>query len=83
MPLAPLLSGKHQLPLTAPMVQPIRLAMGAASWAEVTLEIGLALATIALLVALSARTSRGGVMRTRGKVSINEAWGTSAPRQTS
>jgi ABC-2 type transport system permease protein len=70
------------LPLTAPMVQPIRLAMGAASWTEVTLAIGLALATIALLVPLSARIYRGGVLRTRGNISFKEAWGTSTPSKT-
>jgi ABC-2 type transport system permease protein len=80
-PTSPVATVAGLLPLTAPMVQPIRLAMGAASWAEVTIAIVLALTTIALLVPISARIYRGGVLRTRGNVSFKEAWGTSARRE--
>lgn len=61
-------------PLTDPIVQPVLLAMGVSSWVQVILAILLALAVIATLLPLSARIYRGGVLRTRGKVSFREAW---------
>jgi ABC-type Na+ efflux pump permease subunit len=54
------------LPLTAPIVQPILLAVGATSWVQVLLAIVLALTAIAVMVPLSARIYRGGVLRTHG-----------------
>jgi ABC-2 type transport system permease protein len=80
-PSSPVATIAGVLPLTAPMVQPILYAMGTTSWAEAALAIGLALATIGLMVPLSARIYRGGVLRTRGRVSYKEAWGTSARRE--
>lgn len=62
------------VPLTAPIVQPILLAVGAASWPEVALAITLALATIAILLPLAARIYRNSVLRTSGRVSVREAW---------
>jgi ABC-2 type transport system permease protein len=64
------------LPLTAPIVQPILFALGASSWWEPLLAIALALAAIAIMIPVSARIYRGGVLRTRGRVSFREAWGT-------
>jgi len=61
-------------PLTAPIVQPVLLAMGVSSWVQVTLAILFALAVIAALLPISARIYRGGVLRTRGRVSFREAW---------
>jgi ABC-2 type transport system permease protein len=63
-------------PLTAPIVQPILFALGATTWWEPLLAIALALAAIAIMIPVSARIYRGGVLRTRGKVSFREAWGT-------
>jgi len=62
-------------PLTAPIVQPILYALGVASWVEVVLAIGLAIAAILVMVPVAARIYRGGVLRTRGRVSFREAWG--------
>lgn len=62
------------LPLTAPIVQPLLFAAGTASWIEVALAVVAAVAMIALMVPLAARIYRGGVLRTRGKVSYREAW---------
>jgi ABC-2 type transport system permease protein len=63
------------LPFTAPMVQPILFAMGASSAVEVVTAIVLAMGSIAVAVPLAARIYRGGVLRTRGRVSFREAWG--------
>jgi ABC-2 type transport system permease protein len=60
-------------PLTAPMVQPVLYAMGAASWLQMALAIGLALATIALLLPLAARVYRRGVLHTRGRIALRDA----------
>ena len=66
------------VPLTAPIVQPLLLAVGATSWLRAIAAIVLALAAIALLLPVSARIYRGGVLRTRGRVSYREAWRPSA-----
>ena len=54
--------------------------VGATSWVEVVLAILLAIATIAVMIPLAGRIYRGGVLRTRGRVSFREAWGTSRTR---
>jgi ABC-2 type transport system permease protein len=61
-------------PLTAPIVQPILFALGGTSWWEPLLAIALALAAIAIMIPVSARIYRGGVLRTRGRVTFREAW---------
>lgn len=62
------------VPLTAPIVQPILFAVGAASWWEALLAILLAVAAIVVMLPVSARVYRGGILRTRGRVSFREAW---------
>jgi ABC-2 type transport system permease protein len=56
-------------------VQPILFALGASTWWEPLLAVVLALAAIAIMIPVSARIYRGGVLRTRGRVSFREAWG--------
>jgi ABC-2 type transport system permease protein len=68
------------VPFTAPIVQPILLAVGQTTWWEVTLAIVLAVATIALLLPLTARLYRGGVLRTGSRVSFKDAWASSRDR---
>lgn len=65
------------VPLTAPIVQPILFAVGATTWWESLLAVGLALGAIVVMIPISARIYRGGILRTRGRVSFREAWGTS------
>lgn len=62
-------------PLTAPIVQPILLAVGQASWVQIVVAVALALASIALLLPLAARVYRNSALRTSGRVSIRQAWG--------
>ena len=62
------------VPFTAPIVQPVLLAMGVSSWLQITVAVVLALATIAVLLPVSARIYRGGVLRTSGRVSFRDAW---------
>ena len=63
------------VPLTAPLIQPIRVAAEAAGPIEITVAVGLGLATVALLVPLVARLYAGGVLRTRARVRLRDAWG--------
>ena len=60
------------VPFTAPIVQPALVAAGAVGWGETVVSLGIAVATIALLVPLTARIYRGGLLRT-AKVSLREA----------
>lgn len=63
------------LPLTAPIVQPILLAVGQASWPQVVLAVALALTSIALLLPVAARIYRNSALRTSGRVAIRDALG--------
>lgn len=63
------------VPLTAPIVQPILYALGATSWFEMLIAFLVAVAAILLMVPVAARIYRGGVLRTRGRVSFRDAWG--------
>ena len=60
------------VPFTAPIVQPALVAAGAVGWGETAVSLAIAVATIALLVPLTARIYRGGLLRT-AKVSLREA----------
>lgn len=62
------------VPLTAPMVQPVRLATGVSSGWEAALSAVLTLATIAVLVPVAARLYAGGVLHTRASISPWRAW---------
>lgn len=63
------------IPLTAPIVQPILFALGVASWWQTLLALTLAIGAIAVMLPISARIYRGGVLRTRGRVAFRDAWG--------
>ncbi len=69
------------VPLTAPLVQPIRGAAGLGSPLEVLAGVALALAALGLLLPLVARVYAGAVLRTRGRLSLREAYrsGSDAP----
>lgn len=60
------------VPFVAPIVQPGLVAAGVVGWSETLLSLAVALATLALLVPLTARVYRGGVLRT-ARVSVREA----------
>lgn len=68
------------VPLTAPIVQPILFAVGQSDWPQVLLAVTLAIVFIALLLPLAARFYRNSVLRTSGRVSLREAWGSAAAR---
>lgn len=69
------------VPLTAPMVQPVRLGAGVGPVWEPALAAALTLATVAVLVPIAARLYAGGVLNTRTKVSLRRAWTSVERRQ--
>jgi ABC-2 type transport system permease protein len=62
------------VPLSAPMVMPVRWAMGAAAWWELVLAAGLLVVTTVLLVNLAARIYQGAILSIGPKVRIRDAW---------
>jgi ABC-2 type transport system permease protein len=62
------------VPVSAPLIMPARIALGAASVPEVLAAVALTVACIALLVPLGGRLYAGAVLRTGGKVRLREAW---------
>ncbi|HEY5685272.1 MAG TPA: ABC transporter permease [Acidimicrobiia bacterium] len=62
------------LPISAPMVMPVRFAMQAASWWEMALAAGLLVVTTWLLVNLAARIYRGAILSIGAKVRLRDAW---------
>ena len=67
------------VPLTAPLIQPIRVAAEAAAPLEIVVSVALGIATVVALVPLVARLYAGGVLRTRTRVRLREAWGQRSP----
>ena len=55
------------------VVGPMRLAMGSVPLWQTLLSLGLALATVPLLVAVAGRIDRNGVVRTGARVGLREA----------
>lgn len=60
------------VPFTAPIVQPALVAAGAVGWGGTLVSLAIAAATLGVLVPLTARIYRGGLLRT-AKVSMREA----------
>jgi ABC-2 type transport system permease protein len=65
------------LPPVAPMVVPLRAALGAIDLWEIVLSVGLMVATIWLLFVVGARVYSGAVLRTGAKIGLRDAWRTS------
>lgn len=62
------------LPPAAPMVVPLRVALGAIEPWEIVVSIGLMLAAIWLLFALGGRVYTGAVLQTGGRIKLRDAW---------
>jgi ABC-2 type transport system permease protein len=62
------------VPVTAPLVMPIRLARGQVAPWETMLALVLTVATIYALVRLAGRVYAGGLLRTGAKVRLRDAW---------
>jgi ABC-2 type transport system permease protein len=62
------------LPPSAPMVVPLRTALGAIEPLEVILSMVLMLATIYVLFVIGARVYSGAVLQTGGRIKLRDAW---------
>jgi ABC-2 type transport system permease protein len=62
------------LPPSAPMVVPLRTALGAIEPWEVILSMALMIATIYVLFVVGARVYSGAVLQTGGRIKLRDAW---------
>jgi ABC-2 type transport system permease protein len=62
------------IPLFAPTLMPMRIAMGGVPIWESVLAVALAVATIPLLIAVSGRVYRNAVVRSGARVRLAEAF---------
>ena len=65
------------VPLSSPIIMPVRVVVGAASTAEIIASLGLLLVGIALLVPLGARIYENAVLRIGKPLKLREAWNAS------
>lgn len=70
----PLVRVASYVPLWSPIIMPLRINTGEATWWEVALAVIFAIVWIAATVAIGARVYRGAALRTGSKVSLREAW---------
>ena len=61
------------LPLTSPIITPVRAVMGDAGATEIAASVGLLVLAIALLIPLAARIYEGSVLRTGKPLKLREA----------
>jgi ABC-2 type transport system permease protein len=62
------------LPLSAPMVVPLRVALGAIDPWEVVVSIAIMVAAILLLFEAGARVYAGAVLQGGGRMKLRDAW---------
>ncbi len=62
------------VPVTAPFVVPLRVALAAIAWWEVMISILVAILTIAALVRFGGRVYAGGLLKTGGRVGWKDAF---------
>ena len=62
------------IPPAAPMVVPLRTALGAIEPWEIVLSIALMVATIWFLFVIGARVYSGAVLQTGGRIKLRDAW---------
>ena len=70
----PLRIAMSYIPFSSPIVMPQRLVAGEAQWWEAVVSLGIIAATALVLVLAAERLYRGSVLRTRGRVSLKDAW---------
>jgi ABC-2 type transport system permease protein len=69
----PIVAAMSLVPAFSPTLMPMRLAMGGVPWWQTILSLGLAAACVPLLVWLTGRLYRNGVVRTGARVRLAEA----------
>lgn len=61
-------------PITAPLAMPFRVAMGAATWWDLTIAVALTLAAIVGLVALGGRVYTRAILNTGARLTLRDVW---------
>ena len=61
------------VPVSAPLVMPVRMTVGAAALWEVLASVAIMLASITAVILLAARAYRGGVLQTGGRIRLRQA----------
>jgi ABC-2 type transport system permease protein len=62
------------VPPIAPMVMPLRIAVGEASTAQIVGAFVITLGSAAILIPLAARIYSGAILRTGAAVKLRDAW---------
>lgn len=62
------------LPVSAALAMPVRIALGAATPAQIVLSLVLLIGSTIVLVPVGARLYAGAVLQTGGRVKLREAW---------
>lgn len=70
----PVIQVASLLPPFAPMTMPLQIALGRASTTDILISSVLMILGVYFLLRVAARIYRGGILRSGGKVRINEAW---------
>jgi ABC-2 type transport system permease protein len=66
------------VPLSSPIIMPVRVAVDAASTVEIIASLGLLVVAIAVLVPLGARIYENAVLRMGKPLKLREAWNASS-----
>jgi ABC-2 type transport system permease protein len=68
------------IPFSAPMIMPVRIALGEASTFEIVAAFAITAAAAAALVPVAGRIYSGAVLRTGSSVKLRDAWGAARAR---
>jgi len=68
------------IPFSAPMIMPVRIALGEASTVEIVSAFAITAASAAALIPIAGRIYSGAVLRTGSSVKIRDAWGAARAR---
>ena len=68
------------IPFSAPMIMPVRIALGEASTVEIVAAFAITAASAAALIPIAGRIYSGAVLRTGSSVKLRDAWGAARAR---
>ncbi|HYH90291.1 MAG TPA: ABC transporter permease [Solirubrobacteraceae bacterium] len=68
------------IPFSAPMIMPVRIALGEASTVEIVSAFVITAAAAAALIPIAGRIYSGAVLRTGSSVKLRDAWGAARAR---
>lgn len=72
-PDSPIVTWLSLVPFCSPLLMPVRMAVGGVAGWEITVAIGLALATIPVVIWLASRIYAGAVLRSGARIKVKDA----------